>query len=549
MIHTLKTRIERIGVWVHRNLPWLLLLWVLIGAPTCLKLGEEGEFHFAKIRFLTGMTLAFLPAVLLTWIAGLNKCVKVAVVSVTCVLTGVEFYLFDMFHTRMTNRVLMLIGQTDVREAGEFVSQYVVSWHTLIITVCVTAVSVAVYMCGKRVRDRVIKTSGDFYIGLTVCMLGAVSIALRCVSMFTIAGYEQIAYPSYTQLGYALKEYCGSLPRLGEMEETTARADGTLRKGFAPPELTVWVIGESFNKHHSPLYGYELDTEPNLSREYAEGNLLVYTDAHTPSPSTQEVMDIIFSTRDWRRKDTRMEDYALLPTLLRNAGYTVSLHDNQTTRANGDLKWDKENMWFFNSGKVTDASLDYRNTELHAYDLDFVDAELPMIPKGEHVFAIFHLMGQHMPASKRYPAQSARFSESDYDYKEGFDARRKQDLMHYDNATVYNDMVLGAIIEAIKDRDAVLVYHSDHGEEIHDFRDRYGRSMEEVTPQILRCIYEIPLFVYTTPAYREKHAADYKRLREACGRNVNLADMSQFLLDLAGVESRYYDARRSVLSK
>ena len=30
----------------------------------------------------------------------------------------------------------------------------------------------------------------------------------------------------------------------------------------------VLIIGESFNKYHSSLYGYRLNTNPNLMKEY-----------------------------------------------------------------------------------------------------------------------------------------------------------------------------------------------------------------------------------------------------------------------------------------
>ena len=39
----------------------------------------------------------------------------------------------------------------------------------------------------------------------------------------------------------------------------------------------VVVIGESFNKYHSSLYGYSHNTNPNLLEERRKGNLYVFT--------------------------------------------------------------------------------------------------------------------------------------------------------------------------------------------------------------------------------------------------------------------------------
>ncbi len=46
--------IRHTGVWVSVYLPLLLVILVLLAAPTCLKAGDDGTFHFAKVRALTG---------------------------------------------------------------------------------------------------------------------------------------------------------------------------------------------------------------------------------------------------------------------------------------------------------------------------------------------------------------------------------------------------------------------------------------------------------------------------------------------------------------
>lgn len=40
----------------------------------------------------------------------------------------------------------------------------------------------------------------------------------------------------------------------------------------------ILVIGESYNKYHSPLYGYYLNTTPVLCSQQQNGNLFVFKD-------------------------------------------------------------------------------------------------------------------------------------------------------------------------------------------------------------------------------------------------------------------------------
>ena len=53
---------------------------------------------------------------------------------------------------------------------------------------------------------------------------------------------------------------------------------------------------------------------------------------------------------------------------------------------------------------------------------------------------------------------------------------QRNDVAHYLNATLYNDMVVDSIIRMFDNRNAVVMYLSDHGEEVHNFRNQYGRT-------------------------------------------------------------------------
>lgn len=543
--------IRRTGVWVSAYLPLLLVILVLLAAPTCLKTGDDGTFHFAKVRALTGFAGSLWLAELFTWICARNRrSVKIAVVLLLALLTFVEFYLFAQFRTRMSDRIVMLVLQTNCKETQEFFMQFVFRYNTLGVAALVVIMTAASYGVGLLLQRKVLPRVGNVVTGVFAWIAGALSTALGIVMLFTSVWYEQIAYPTVLQAGYSIGTYIRQSHNIKSLEAATMRADGKMAPGAEPPTRIVWVIGESFNKHHSPLYGYRLNTQPVLMREYEAGNLVVFADVETMSASTTEVMEQIFSTYDPHVANAAdCDDYPLMPTLLRNAGYTVSLHDNQTSRLKGDLKWDSQNMWFLNSAKVECASLCYRNKELKAYDLDFVRSEIKHIPEDLPAMNIFHLLGQHMPAQKRFPPDFEYFSPDVYNCMSGFTEAQKRDLANYDNATLYNDAVLAELIQRIASEDAILVYHSDHGEEVHDFRNRYGRTLEPVTPQIRQCVYEVPLFVYTTPEYRRRHPAMYRRITEAAGRKMNLADMSRLLLDLAEVESAYFNPERSPLAR
>ncbi len=96
---------------------------------------------------------------------------------------------------------------------------------------------------------------------------------------------------------------------------------------FTSPNI-VLVIGESYNRHHAQLYGYEKKTTPRQVRRERRGELIKMKDAVSPWNLTSYVFKHLFSMYavgdkgDWC-------DYPLFPELFRRAGYHVTFITNQ----------------------------------------------------------------------------------------------------------------------------------------------------------------------------------------------------------------------------
>ena len=76
--------------------------------------------------------------------------------------------------------------------------------------------------------------------------------------------------------------------------------------------MIVFVIGESFNKHHSSLYGYYLPTSKQLEIERDKGRLFVFNNAWTPTSSTNYAMRYIFTMKGCNEKENDSSGYVVL---------------------------------------------------------------------------------------------------------------------------------------------------------------------------------------------------------------------------------------------
>lgn len=516
----------------------------LLAVPCCLK-WETDAFHFAKVWMVTGAVSSICIATVFYLIAIQRRWLRYVVTLFLGTVYFIEWFIFAHLHCRLNDKTVYLVLQTNAKECGEFLSTYLTRSPTLVPIIAIIVI-VALYLVATKYlgKPRILSPK-EILLFITV---NVISLAVLLTGLLTTRFINQISNPTIIQLitaTYRISEYCVDIKRL---ESSIKNADGI----FIDPSEThphiILVIGESFNPNHSPFYGYSLNTMPLLQKISEEGHIVVFNDAVTPSSSTGIVMEYLFTVSPPNNKRSRW-DYPIFPMLFKKAGYKVNLMDNQQTRASGDLKFDAINCQFFNSEIVSKASLSYRNDALSSYDLDFVETELnhrhkvsttPMID-------IFHINGEHIPAQKRYPTNWLA-PNLDYTYRSDITDTQKETVRQYDTAITYNDAVLARIITSIQNTDAILIFISDHGEEVHDFRNQYGRTMGTLSPYVAKNIYHVPMIIYTTPEYRANHHNLYRQIEQASKSPFYTADISQMLLHIAGITSKYVDKHRDPLS-
>lgn len=519
-----------------RRLPLVVLYMLFMGLPCLLKLDMDGSFHFAKFNLITGLAAAFSLAAVLS-LCAVRRWIRLVLGIILWYLCFQEFFVFLHFGTRFSSRILFFIGQTNPAEASGFFSQYIPTSATLWALLS-SLLPLAVWWPLQRWwRSRrpalppLLHRAAPAV--LAVCFTG--SAALCVLGAFTTVWFDKLSLPSVSQFVYAVKSVGNSRKCKPELEYAMQNCAAMRASDSVPAPAVVYVIGESLNKHHTPIYGYPLPTTPRLSRELERGNLIVFSNADTPFPATQEVMDVVYSlyqpgdTVPWQRQP-------FFPALFRKAGYKVSFHDNQATRLQASARWDSDFMWYFNSDIISRACFDYSNLTKENYDVPFMHRELPHIALDSATLCIVHLVGQHIPAEIRLePGKKRRFSVRDYAARTDLNEEQKQAVADYDEAVLTTDSVLSLLFDRMRGKDAVLLFHSDHGEEVYDFRDNYGRTLEPVTPQIRRNIYEVPLVIYTTPEFRAAHPGLYAGLQEMSGRPFSLYGISRLLLRLGGI--------------
>ena len=301
------------------------------------------------------------------------------------------------------------------------------------------------------------------------------------------------------------------------------------------PLLIVMVVGETVRASDWGLNGYERNTTPELKRR----GVINFTDVTACGTSTDVSLPCMFSRvgrKDYDRDRILAEESVL--SVIDRAGVTVRWVDNQSGCKGACTNAMKipvaKNAEDCPSGTCWDKAM-----------LGNIDEALRTETKRE--LLVLHSMGNHGPAYwRRTPPAFRPFGEGCL--KDDLGECRPEDVVvSYDNAVAYADQFLAAAIDklsAVKDRDTVLLYVSDHGESLGEkglwlHGAPYWTHLSEQT--------KVPMILWMNDSARRR----FNVTRPTGNVDVpvthdNLADT---LFELTGVRTRAAQPQESLLTR
>lgn len=313
---------------------------------------------------------------------------------------------------------------------------------------------------------------------------------------------------------------------------------------YQSPHVVV-IIGESYNRHHSTLYGYDKNTTPLQCRRLAKGEMVLFTDMISSWNTTCESFKNMFSTQ-YFGQDGTWASAPPFPLLFKKAGYHTSFLSNQYVVENVGFSDFIEDA-FFNNPQTSSKMFDSRNKIIHDYDLPLVDDYKKLgVEKYPYTLDIFHFLGLHADFRMRYPSNFAKFFVKDY-HRKDLPVDSKQIIADYDNAIVYNDFVIDSILKLYEDKDAIVVFVPDHGERVFDNSTEWGRNLTWNKNDI-RQQFEIPFWIWASSKYRTNHQDIWMEMQKAASKRGMTDTLAQMLLHIAGIHTKWYYPEADILN-
>ena len=554
---------------------------------------NKGQDVYDNLWLELFLDVYFACAVLTVIPAKVRRWVSLALYVVLYGVALTDVFCFWKFGSVISPSMLMLVGETDSREAGEFLSTYLsldvlsspVAWIMLLF-ILHSLVDLRKPLC-RLLKVDYAKLQARFHFGFLrffhrymlypeCCMLVLALLAWSVVTSWgnkrgmarlmtadTIGSIEHILtepdhgefyLPIYRLVFSVYSNHLASQ----QVDKCVAASKRVVVDScsFRSPTI-VLIIGESYSKAHCQLYGYPQKDTPRQRRLERGGWLTKFNDVVSCWNLTSFVFKNVLSMHVVGEKGEWC-DYPLFPELFRKAGYQVTFLTNQFLLAAGQAVYDFSGGFFLNDPVLSKAQFDLRNTSLHRFDEGLLSDYDNFLNEGKinlkgNNLIIFHLIGQHVSYNTRYPKDRAKWHADDY--KElrpdiAGDHYRRRMIAAYDNACLYNDSIVTQIVKRFEDKDAIVVYMPDHGEEIFEpGRDIICRNHSAAVDwPLAHYEFEVPFWIWCSRKYAHREPEVFKAIKDAKNRRFMTDALPHMMVWLAGISSKDYNDKYNLLS-
>lgn len=533
---------QKMGRFIHaiqtifqENMWFIAFLFLLNVTTTGWSLLKEHNYDvllsYSFSMFFASFGVAALVQILYNPI--LKNLVKILLLLITGSIFIVEFFAMYNYNILIGVGIINSIFETNIREATEFLQMYVGLREIIGVVGILTAIILV-----KRNHTSFCKFN---HAKPNKIVLGALAIGLvytiRMVTVYT----DYFTDNQYLPLQRAYASAQTALKNIEAYNTLSANVNNeiVLTENKGKIKNIVFLLGESTNRNHMSLYGYNLPTTPNLQKLKNSGEIAVFNNVISPHSTTIAVLSKLFTFCDYESTKEWYE-YNNLIDIMNSAGYKTFWLSNQ----------ESSGIW----GNV--AQLFAEHSSKHEYtriresreDYGIVDGELfPLIDRAlaersDKNFFVIHLMGAHGLYYNRYPYAFTKFHPEDINLAAKDSA--KLVVSQYDNAVYYNDYIVNEIINKFRDDETLFVYVSDHGEAVYDESDFAGHIEENPSRHMI----EIPMIVWGSEKFRENYPEKMEKIYDSVERPYMTDDLIHTVLDLADIKTAEFDPTRSIVN-
>lgn len=444
--------------------------------------------------------------------------IALSIGSIFLFITGaVGNYVFYFFQIMPTTSMIRTIFENEVSETYASVSIYLILWVSISIILCVVILL-------KQINQNPGKKK---YI-----------IHVICLSLFilNIVKPQYKVLMSYFPISYLHSTYSYISSKYQHHQKTDISQKYKFSCNTDEEILGVLVIGESARYDHFGINGYERNTTPHLSKI---DNLFSFK-AESAANLTYLSVPSMLTMATRQNIDDAVNQTTFL-SVFRKLGFQTSWIGTQTIMKylkgyNAETMYDEAQIVMIPGGSVL--------YPLNAHD-EVLIPYLEQILQQNHAkqIIVIHTSGSHWNYAARYPKHYNEFTPSLENKTTRIDqpnCDHTELINSYDNSILYTDFVLTQIIDKLKNKNAFLIYASDHGESLGE-NGIYAHGSHMNTEQLT-----IPFILWFSDMFIERNKSVIENVKALQQNQLSHDYIFHTILGCSGVESSVIDQKLNI---
>ncbi len=414
--------------------------------------------------------------------------------------------------------ILSSFIEADISE----VLHYCTWGNVLAFVLAVGVISILVYG-GRRFFGKNITWSGIFFVGMCSLLLNAAILAPRERQFLEVGNYKRfiVQFAVDRIKNWPVSSF-GNLYVNLNFYNANKKLDSKLKscaeppsECFAPEDLViVFHQGEAVRADHLSLNGYERPTTALLEQEE---NLITFPNTTSFGAVTAISARGIFSDAEMLERKVKYRSFVDL--FDKHDFRTVGIVDSISV----DVMYSRVVCREVKKNVPMSPELD-RGQERSTDTLKQALAESSV---GRQLYVISDF-GSHDPYS--YPTYAAKFTPASSDVTKM--AEKRQEIINaYDNTIVDLDSAIHQNIAMLKDRPAVYLYCSDHGEAL-------GEEGKILHGHALPCVTTPAIFIWYSDSFAALYPEKVKALQMNRNKAISHDHIFHTVLSLADIKSQ-----------
>ncbi len=530
------------------------------------------------------MLAAFCYVLLYVLVLSRHKWIFLVGLPALVLPSALAAFFINKFNVKITVDIASVLLQTTRSKAAEFISGELVFWLVSAVVACGLLIWANFYLIRRSIlrstlkRDWYFETYLLLALGVTLFFcLNPVSQAKRYVLALILVITLFIAYfkgrdfkllvlqkkikPLIVCIGYSFLIVLGmanmkqarrfhpfdfsyavaqhyenraELLKSIAKRKDIAKYSSSFDEGRGSDLNVVLILGESARPDHFQLYGYPRETTPRLVKRK---NLVAFTNVKTRSASTSIAVPNILTRAATHKLDELGNETSFLSLYRKHGFFTAWLSMNDV--------YGKHNISTTSYAEPADFKY-FRREHEAKYKQSRDDYLLPIYRQllKDHqtgkLFVVLHTRGSHWRHDRRYPKEFEKFPVREMSNTPA-KCHQPSLVNAYDNSILFTDYIIDTLMEAVYDRNALVVYIGDHGESIGE-DNYYGHSQESRPEQMM-----VPLIWWGTPTFVENYGEQFAILRSKKDTAILHDHFFHTLLDLTGFKTKVIKKKLSLV--